>query len=114
MIKINPSASYTAPVHVEIPADHGKLDKVVFTARFRRLTLPEIDSVQKRLNDGELSDDALVRHVMVGWGEDVLDDDDKPLEFNDANLTALLNIFPVRPQIVRKFFDTITGAKAKN
>jgi hypothetical protein len=114
MIKITPSATYTTPVQVELPADLGKVEKVVFTAQFRRLSLPEIENVQQRMSDGALNDDTLVRDVMVGWGKDVIGDDGQPLEFNDANLTALLNIFPVRPQIVRKFFETITGAKAKN
>lgn len=114
MIKITQSPSYTAPVHVEVPGDGGKLDKLVFTAVFRRLSLSEINDLQTKVTAGELNDDAVARLVMVGWGKDVLDDDGQPLEFNDASLTALLDIFPVRPQIVRKFFDTITGAKAKN
>lgn len=126
MIKITQSPTYSAPVAVDIPTDKGKTVKTVFTAIFRRVSMEEIEELQERLkqkfnDDGSmdttverLKDDELVRDVMVGWGKDVVGDDGEPLEFNDANLTALLNIFPVRPQIVRTFFDTISNARAKN
>lgn len=127
MIKITPTPTYSTPIVVEMPGDNGKIDKVTFTAIFRRLNIAEIETIHKRLAskvDGtegvddqklqELNDDELVRDVMVGWGKDVLGDDGQPLDFNDANFTALLNIFPVRPTIVRRFFETIANARAKN
>lgn len=131
MIKITSTPTYTAPIVVEMPGDNGKFDKVAFTAVFRRLTIGEIETIHKRLNASvdpkaptedasadpviiPMTDDELVRDVMVGWGKDVIGDDGLPLEFNDAHLTALLDIFPVRPTIVRRFFDTIANARAKN
>ncbi|MYM80535.1 hypothetical protein GTP44_00990 [Duganella sp. FT50W] len=126
MIKITPNPTYSTPVTVELPGDNGRVEKVVFTAVFRRLTISEIEDIHKRLAgptvdaDGTadttvatLNDDELVRDVMVGW-KDVQGDDGQQLEFNDANLTALLQIFPVRPTLVRKFFETISNARAKN
>jgi hypothetical protein len=50
---------------------------------------------------------------LVGW-KDVQDENGTLLEFNEANLAAVLNVFPTRMTIVKTFFASISGAKAKN
>lgn len=135
MIKISQSATYSAPVTAEIRSEDGKVNKVTFTAVFRRLKTEEIEELTERLkkqstvatgNEAEDNDDSnntplakmtdkqLVQDVMVGWGKDVMGDDGQPLEFNLENLGKLMSIHPVRPQIVKTFFETITGARVKN
>jgi hypothetical protein len=105
--------TYTADVRVEKPGDKGKAKVQVFVARFKRVTQDELDDIHVRLQDGGLKDAALIREVMVGW-EKVLGEDGRELEFNDDNLTLVLDDFPVRPTVVKTFFATINSAVTKN
>jgi len=126
MFKLAVNPTYTATVKVAIPSDGGKTIQREFQAEFKRLTQSELDEINDRLlgfksKEGEedyeeverLTDDELVRMVMVGWAG-VQDESGADLEFNEANLSALLDVFPVRPSIVKTFFATIGGAKVKN
>jgi len=113
MFKIATNPTYTAQVKVDLPADNGKTVQKVFSATFKRLSQSELDSVTDRLSAKELTDSGLINEVMVGWG-DVQDENGNQLEFNDTNLAALLDVFPVRPTIVKTFLATLAGAKAKN
>lgn len=105
--------TYTADVRVEMPGDKGKAKVQVFVARFKRVTQDELDDIHVRLQEGGLKDAALIREVMVGW-EKVADEDGREMEFNDDNLTRVLDVFPVRPTVVQTFFATINAAVRKN
>lgn len=118
MIKIAQTPTYPATVNVELP-DGKTVKKVAFTINFHRKTMTEITDIHRRLglpmdNDEKLNDEKLVGEIVAGWGTDVQDEDGQPLEFNDANLAALMDIYPVRPAVVRTFFETLNGGKAKN
>jgi hypothetical protein len=111
--KIATNPTYTAQVKVDIPSDNGKTVPKAFGAVFKRLSQSELDGVSDRLAAKELTDSGLIDEVMVGWS-DVQDEDGTVLEFNDKNLAALLDVFPVRPTLVKTFFASIAGAKTKN
>ncbi|WP_136414830.1 phage tail assembly chaperone [Herbaspirillum sp. ST 5-3] len=113
MFKIAVNPTYTAEVKVDVPTDNGKTVQRVFEAKFKRPTQTELDSIYKRIKDSELSDAGLIDEVMVGWSA-VADEEGTALEFNPANLAALLEIHPTRPTIVQTFFSTVHGAKRKN
>ena len=113
MFKIAANPTYTTKVRVNMPGDNGKTVQKVFSATFKRLSQSELDNVKERLDSKDLTDGALIDEVMVGWG-DVADENGTALEFNEQNLAALLDVFPVRPTIVKTFFDTLHAAKAKN
>lgn len=113
MFKIATNPTYTAQVKVDLPSDNGKTVQKVFSATFKRLSQSELDNVTDRLSAKELTDSGLIGEVLVGWS-DVQDENGTTLEFNDANLAALLDVFPVRPTIVKTFFASIAGAKVKN
>lgn len=114
MFKIAATPTYKSKVTVDFPGDNGKTVSKVFTAIFKRLSQSELDSLSERVNAGELKDNDVIREVMVGWGDDVGDESGAPLEFNEQNLVALLDLHPVRPTIVKAYYATINGAKAKN
>lgn len=114
MFKLAQNPTYTAPINVDLPIDGGKVKKLVFTAVFKRQSTSEVASIYERLEAGELNDAKLIDEVMVGWGDDVQDENGDPLEYNDKNKEKLIDIYPVRPSIVRGFFVSINGAKAKN
>ena len=111
--KIASNPTYKAQVKVELPSDNGKTVSKMFQAIFKRMSQSELDNISERLSAKELTDAALIDEVMVGW-EDVQDEDGNVLEFNDKNLATLLDVFPVRPTIVKTFFATINTAKTKN
>jgi hypothetical protein len=113
MFKIATNPTYTTVVKVDMLADKGKTVQNVFSAIFKRLSQSELDNVMERLGSKELSDSGLIEEIMVGW-DGVTDESGEPLEFNDTNLAALLDVFPVRPTLVKTFFTSIAGAKAKN
>ena len=113
MFKVAVSPTYIYPVTVEFPGNSGKTEKRTFDAEFKRLNQAEVEEVYRRLSAGELSDDLLVKEVLYGWGK-VFDDEGKPLDFNEDNLEILMQVFPTRPATVKAFFDSISGAKAKN
>jgi hypothetical protein len=112
--KIAVSPTYTVPVKVDIPADDGKTQRRVFTARFKRLEQEELEELTERMNKGELTDKQIIDEVLVGWGDDVMSEDGEKLEFNASNLNSLLRVFPTKPTIVRTFFDSIKQATRKN
>jgi len=113
MFKLSANPTYTAPVKVDMPTDNGKTIQKTFEAKFKRLTQTELDDLQKRVSSGDLGDDAFVSEVLVGWSG-VQDDDGNELEFNPKNLASALDVYPVRPSIIRAFYDTIKTAKTKN
>lgn len=109
MFKIALTETYTAPVVVELP---GSKTRNTFDAVFRRLSQPEIDALLERVKEGALSDAGFVREVVAGWRG--VADENGELEFTEANLDRLLEIFPVAGCIVEGFFASIAGAKQKN
>lgn len=108
-----PVPTYMHPISVEMPGDNGKPKIQLFKAQFKRLTQSELESLTERLKDGALTDSAMIDEVMVGW-DGVTDEKNVPVEFNEVNLAALLEIYPTRPTIVRSFFASIKGAKTGN
>lgn len=120
MFSIAVNQQYPTPVEVEIPNGNGKSTKHTFVVHFKRKSQAELDEIHRRLNamqlrDGEelLSDDELMKEVLVGW-EGVHDAAGAPLDFNEENMASLLNIYPVRPTLVTAFFGSIKTSKRKN
>lgn len=121
--------SYPCTITVGMIDDNGVKKDHKFTIRFRRVAQDELESIHDRLNvgkqktDGEtppgetlekLTDNQLLHEVVVGFGSDVLGEDDKPLEFNADNLNLLANTFPCRPAMVQAFFDSCQKVLRKN
>jgi len=105
--------AYTWPVTVDFPIDGGKTREVKFTAKFRRLDQDDIVKQQEDINAGIIGDRDIIDQVLIGWSG-VVDAAKVEMEFNDANLETVLKMFPVRPSIVRAYFDSLKNVKAKN
>lgn len=114
MFIIAQDPTYTVPVKVFIPSNKGKTTPHTFTAKFRRLTMQEIEDMNVQLKEKTLTDTQLLQDVMVGWGDDVMDADGNPLPFNERNFDALLNVFPTRGTLVQAFMESLNTAAAKN
>lgn len=113
MFKVAQLPAYTWPVTVDFPIDGGKTRAVQFTAKFRRLSQSEVVKQQEEINAGEISDRDIIDAVLIGWAG-VADESGVELEFNHDNLDMALEMFPVRPSIVRAYFDSLKNAKQKN
>ena len=103
---LSKSVTYSWPVILEMPVDGGRFKKERFTVVFRRLPQSRIDEIlllgqklRRVAQDGlpETEDllsetRATVREMIAGWeGVKQSDDDPEDLEFNDENLSALLD-----------------------
>lgn len=123
--KLETTPRFSAEVTAEIPGDNGRAIKVKYHVWFKRPTTTEFDDMVARIGAHKagqmqvnglpaMSDQDVVDELLVGFGEDVFDDNDNPLEFTRANVLALCAVFPMRPAIVQAFFDGFLKAKAKN
>lgn len=113
MFKIAATPTYSATVKVDFILEDGKTETRSFKAKFKRLEQSELDTISEGAREGSMTDSEIVDRVLVGW-DGVADEHGNPLEFNPENLKALLNLHPTRPSIVRTFYATIGGSKAKN
>lgn len=115
-LKLGQAKSYKWPVEWTIPADGGRQQTLGFEVEFKRLEQKRIDEIYDTAisGGGKISDDDLVREVVVGWGNNVLDEHDSPLSFTPSNLNLVMNIQGARAATVRAFFQSIIGAKEKN
>ena len=105
--KLAQKPSYTVPVKVHTPNDKGSFDTSEFKVQFKRTSMEELNA----LKDTEQVD--VMRSVIVGFS-DLLDEDDKAVDFNEINLSALLNIPQALQALKLAFWDSIFKAETKN
>lgn len=124
MFTLKTDHSYDWPVRVKVPQDGGTFKTHVFTARFQILPQEEIDRILRigpvdsgdddfGDSDGEQLDMSLLERVLVGWGEDVKDEDGNAIPFDDESRRALLGVPYVRLAVSRAFFGSISGDAAR-
>ena len=121
--------TFTAPVVAHIPGDNGRTQKVSFTAIFKALSKPEVDDLlaaaiqrakaneEAMANGGQRStssDREVIDEVLVGFGDDLREEDNTPMAFNQANVDKLCRVWPIEPAIAKSFFDNYINAPAKN
>ena len=124
--KLATTPRFSAEVKAEIPGDNGAATKVKFHVFYKRPTTGEFDELVERINAHKrgvpstdtgltaMSDQDVVDELLVGFGEDLFDDNGNPLEFTRDNVLQLCAVFPMRPALVQGFFDGFLKAKAKN
>lgn len=96
------------PVTVHVPQAGGKTAKHRFTAHFRWL---DAEAWQAAAFDG---DQALLREVLVGWGEDLRDEHGEPIPFSSEQRDRLARITFVRRAVVTAYGEFIQGRAAGN
>lgn len=109
MFKLAPSDSYKCAIQVELPGG----EKHTFDALFRRFEQSQVDDLYQQLAENAISEDELVKKVLVGWDK-VSDEDGTPLDFTAHNLERLLEVFPMRSTLATAWVDSLTGAREKN
>lgn len=96
------------PVTVHIPQDGGKTLKARFTALFVLLDQPDLDDASKS------GDSAFIERVLVGWGDDVQDEQGRALPFSPEARNALARKPYIARAISRAYMECISGIDAKN
>ncbi|TWI65169.1 hypothetical protein IP91_02576 [Pseudoduganella lurida] len=107
MFKIALSATYRIKIHVEIPAESGKIDKSDFTAEFKRCDLEKLDELRKEPQRD------VIRAVLVGW-DGLVDEDNNAVPFNEATREAVLAIPQAMFALIETFWSSVQTAKQKN
>ena len=105
--KITQKPTFISRVTVETPNQKGGFDKSPFNAEFRRCGMDEIEELRK------LPQKEVLEKVLVGWS-DLIDDDNQPVDFNEDNLRALLNIPPALLALGAAFWESLFKAREKN
>ena len=129
MFTISTKKTFTAPVVAHIPSDGGRNQKISFMVVFKALSKPEVDdaldAARKRakanaesMADGGQrifnSDRELIDEVLVGFGDDLREEDGTPMQYNRANVDRLCSIWPLEAAIAKSFVDHYIQAPAKN
>ncbi len=111
MFKLQDQTEYDWPVEINQPTDGG--DKLVArcTIRYRVASQDDQDAFAMR----QIDETTFARQIVVGWGDDVGDEDGSPLAFNEDNRDRFLNVPYVRSSVVMAYLKSINGAaQAKN
>lgn len=105
--KIAKSPTYKSKVTVHTPNDKGGFTKEEFTAVFKRVDLDELDGLR------QVPGREVLTQVLVGW-DDFLDEENKPVPFDEDTQAALLNQPQAFQALVESFWGSIIKAKEKN
>lgn len=135
MFKVMSTLTFPWPVKVIEPdlSDAGALVEHTFTARFKilpperikasnakRLAILEKTKTETALRklkqiqaELEAHDRAAVFEVLAGWDEDLVDQDEKPIPFTEANFNAIYAHARVRSAFGRAYEEAISEDKAR-
>jgi hypothetical protein len=112
MFQLKRDRTFSWPVDVEVPADGGAFAKQRFTARFKEVSGDRLVELAKaRPGEGDVH---ILREVVVGWGEDVQDEDGSPLPFSEETLGRMIAVPYVRLALLRTYAEAIGGLLEKN
>ena len=97
------------PVKVSVPKDGGVIDdRHGFTAHFKVLDAPSLQKFDRR------PPDALLKEVVVGWEEDLRDEQEDPLPYAAELRDALIDNLHIRNALHSAYWDMMAGREAKN
>ena len=111
-LKVQAPKEIKWPVTVNIPRDGGNTTKAICNVRYKILPNAEFQAIYK--NEG--TDEDLLRNVVVGWEDDVVDESGTPIEFSAEALDKLIEIPYRRNGLVAGYMELSQGkgATAKN
>jgi hypothetical protein len=109
--------SYSRPVPFDVPVDGDEetgFEKQEITIRFRDTRTSEALAILDKVNAEEITDAEICREVIVGWGDDVVDEKGKAVPFSPEALELLLERRFFASAALAVFFDSLRGRKVKN
>lgn len=93
------------PVKARMPKDNGRFEVLEFKAKFKLLAKSAIDAMR------DLPDADLLREVVVGWDEQVVDDTGQPVPFSDEARAIMLEPVWLRVALNDAFNEANRGGK---
>jgi hypothetical protein len=107
MFKLDEEEGYWYPVTLELTDGEGKKKRADFDAYFARLEQSEITTLLHR-EEGEepVKDQDICDRVFLKWRK-VQAPDGAEFPVSDENRAKLLNVYPVRPNVVRAYLKSI-------
>lgn len=105
--KLAQKNSYKVKVKVQTPNDNNGFDTSEFTAEFKRVGMQELEQLK------DLTQKEVIKTVLVGFA-DLLDEDNKAVDFNEVNVDSLLDIPQAQLALTEAFWSSIFKAKEKN
>lgn len=106
--KLSKDTSYKWPVTVKIPRDGGKFVNATFNAEFAYLGQEDLDQVFDNARNNRDNSDVCMR-ALVGWGKEVTDENDQPIEYSEQAKSMLLNVPYFKHAVLLAFTESITG-----
>lgn len=110
MFKVITDRQFNANVEVFMPVDGGH-EMQTFICRYRIVGAEEADKHDLRTGTGTV---AVLKLAIVKFGDDLVDENEKPLPYNDALRDAMLDVYPIRQALISAYLSSITKATAGN
>lgn len=112
--------TYPWPVTLNIP-DPEKAGEVIeqrFTATFRAMPLDEAKRLDEEISalpaeQQTARQDDVLRRVIIGWDQEVVGEDDKPIPFSAAALEQAIQLSWFRIGCYRAYRQSLQGQAAK-
>lgn len=105
--KLTQKPTFTVVVKVDTPNDKGGFDRSDFKAKFKRVTMDEMEELRPK------SQREVMREVLAGW-EDLVDEGNQAVDFNPEHVDVLLNIPPALTALAESFWGNVVKAREKN
>lgn len=106
MFVLKAETEFDWPVKVKVPED-GKHVVHEFTCRFRLIDAERMKALTEA-GDAEAAR-SLLGEAIVGWGNDVADEDGKPIPFSSEALDRMLHVDYVFVAIAEAYHKAVTG-----
>lgn len=110
---------YPWPVTIEVPDPDrpGEILEQKFTARFRAMPVDEAQALDDEIEalppkDRARRQDDLLRRVLIGWGEDVVDDGGRQVPFTPEALERAIRHSWFRIGVYRAYRQSLQGRAA--
>lgn len=114
MFQLVSQATFFAPVSFHFLAEGGELQESGFRARFKHLDQQAFDAFTQRLGLPDADATELLKEVLIGWDDQVLDEGGQLLAYTPHNRDRLVAVRLMASKLLRAFFDANRAAAEKN
>lgn len=110
MFKVIKDCKFTHTVEVMVPVDGG-FERQTFDCQFRVAPAEEMEKHDLGTREGSVG---LLKLVVVGFGDDLVDMDEKPLPYSDALRDLLIADYPTRQGLSAAYLAAISKGRSGN
>jgi hypothetical protein len=107
MFKLQKTNAVWWPVTINVPADGGTVTEHKIQVKFELIPQDEFDSLAQQ---GDIN---LLQRFVKDW-QDISNENDEPLPFNDENSALLFKVPYLRSAFIYGYMNAVSGAPSKN